>query len=70
MHPKDAYDKNIKPQGMKEGYFQVPTDISLLDGDDSENNDEAGSANGDEAVEVQVLEVDSDSDSDTSILGE
>ena len=41
-----------------------------MDGDDSANDDEADSANGDEAVELQVLEGESDSDSDTSIVGE
>ena len=70
IHPLDAYDKNIKPKGMKEWSFQVLTDRSLLDGDDSANNDEADSANGDEAVELQVLEGESDIDSDTSIMGE
>ena len=72
MHPLDAYDKNIKPKGMKEGSFKVPTDRSLLDVDDSAKDEEADSVNGDEAVELQVLEgeSDSDSDSDTSIMGE
>ena len=70
MHPLDAYEKNIKPKGMKEGSFQVPTDRSLLDGDNSAKDDEADSVNGDEAVELQVLEGESNSDSDTSIMGE
>ena len=69
MHPLDAYDKKIKPQGMKEGSLQVPTDRFLLDGDNSANNDEADSANVDESMELQLLEVESDSDSDTIIVG-
>ena len=67
--PLDAYDKNIKPKGMKEWSFQVLTDRSLLDGDNSANNDEADSANVDESMELQLLEVESDSDSDTIIVG-
>ena len=70
MNPLDAYDKNIKLKGMKEGSFQVPTDRSLLDGDDSAKDDEDDSVNGDEAVELQVLEREIDSNSDTSIMGE
>ena len=70
MHPLDAYDKNIKPQGMKEGSFKVPTDRSFLDGDDSAKDDEDDYVNGDEAVELQLLQGESDSDSDTSIMGE
>ena len=55
MHHLNAYDKNIKPQRMKEGSFQVPTDRSLLDGEDHANYDEADSENGDDAVELEVL---------------
>ena len=49
--------------------MQVPTDRFLLDGDNSANNDEADSANVDESMELQLLEVESDSDSDTIIVG-
>eukprot|EP00548_Thalassiothrix_antarctica_P007089 CAMPEP_0194152060 /NCGR_PEP_ID=MMETSP0152-20130528/50800_1 /TAXON_ID=1049557 /ORGANISM="Thalassiothrix antarctica, Strain L6-D1" /LENGTH=71 /DNA_ID=CAMNT_0038856295 /DNA_START=1 /DNA_END=216 /DNA_ORIENTATION=+ len=70
MHPLDEYDKKIKPQGMKEGSFQVPKDRSLLDGDDSVNDDEADSTNGNEAAELQVLEGEGDSDNDATIVAD
>ena len=70
MHPLDAYDKNIKPQGMKEGSFQVPTYRFLLDDDNHANYDEADSTNSYEDVELHVLEGKSDNDSDTSIVVE
>ena len=71
MHPLDEFDKKLKLQGMTEGSFQVlRTDRSLLDGDDSANNDEADSTNGEETVERQVLEGEENSGSDATLVGE
>ena len=78
MNPLHEFDKKIKPQGMKEGSFEVPTDRSLLDGGEDGGEDGGGEDGGEDGGGVDGGEDGGgdgggdggDSDGDATLVGE